>query len=92
MIASDLMHAGTYPMRTVKDLDPNTVVFTVVIRVKETATKNKALKCRISYGSKGSFEESLIVPVASSAPKEPQAENPVRKFNLRRNRTEPRVT
>ncbi|CAN7989322.1 unnamed protein product, partial [Ixodes hexagonus] len=64
-----LGNVGTYPMRAVKDLDPNTVVFSVLIRVKETATKNKALKCRISYGSKGTFEESLIVPVASSAPK-----------------------
>ncbi|KAK8756252.1 hypothetical protein V5799_001044 [Amblyomma americanum] len=62
-----LANVGTYPMRTVKDLDPNTVVFSVMIRVKETATKNKALKCRISYGSKGNFEESLIVPVASGA-------------------------
>ncbi|KAH7937715.1 hypothetical protein HPB49_014870 [Dermacentor silvarum] len=62
-----LANVGTYPMRTVKDLDPNTVVFSVMIRVKETATKNKALKCRISYGSKGNFEESLTVPVASGA-------------------------
>ncbi|CAN7984029.1 unnamed protein product, partial [Ixodes pacificus] len=64
-----LGNVGTYPMRAVKDLDPNTVVFSVMIKVKETATKNKALKCRISYGSKGTFEESLIVPVASSTPK-----------------------
>lgn len=64
-----LGNVGTYPMRAVKDLDPNTVVFSVMIKVKETATKNKALKCRISYGSKGTFEESLIVPVASSMPK-----------------------
>ncbi|XP_077538443.1 uncharacterized protein LOC144151313 isoform X2 [Haemaphysalis longicornis] len=62
-----LANVGTYPMRTVKDLDPNTVVFSVMIRVKDSATKNKALKCRVSYGSKGNFEESLIVPVASGA-------------------------
>ncbi|XP_064473540.1 uncharacterized protein LOC135388127 [Ornithodoros turicata] len=59
-----LANVGTYPMSATKYVDPNTVVFSVIIKIKETATKNKALKYRISYGSKGSFEESLTVPIA----------------------------
>lgn len=58
--------AGTYPMKQGRFLDPNSLVFTAIVKIGERATRNKALKLKVSYGSKGQIEDTIILPVSTS--------------------------
>ncbi|XP_022653160.1 uncharacterized protein LOC111246962 [Varroa destructor] len=60
-----LANVGTYPMKQGHFLDPNSLVFSAFVKVGTRATRNKSLKLKISYGSKGQIENTIALPVAN---------------------------
>ncbi|XP_028967038.1 uncharacterized protein LOC100905576, partial [Galendromus occidentalis] len=61
-----LANVGTYPMKQGRFLDPNSLVFTAIVKIGSRATRNKALKLKVSYGSKGQIDDTIILPVSTS--------------------------
>lgn len=53
-------------MKQGRFLDPNSLVFTAIVKVGTRATRNKALKLKVSYGSKGQIDDTIILPVTIS--------------------------
>ncbi|OQR79669.1 hypothetical protein BIW11_05567 [Tropilaelaps mercedesae] len=60
-----LANVGTYPMKQNRFLDPNSLVLSAIVKIGTRATRNKSLKLKVSYGSKGQIEDTIVLPVAN---------------------------
>lgn len=51
-------------MKQSRFLDPNSLVLSAIVKIGTRATRNKSLKLKVSYGSKGQFEDTIVLPVS----------------------------